>query len=107
MTNPTHRLKKFVRYSGNGKPDDYYVTEERGWLGSGVTDCNGVEIFEGDIVKYSGVRFSFPLSGKKGTVQFSEGNFVLFALSLIFFERDKIEVIGHVATEEADNDNRT
>ena len=51
MINPTHHLKKFVKYSGDDKPADFHVTEERGWLGSGITDCNGVEIFEGDIVK--------------------------------------------------------
>ena len=97
MTNPTHRLKKFVRYSGNGKPDDYHVTEERGWLGSGLTDCNGVEIFEGDI-----------LTGghKKFRTVFDDGKFKLLSHSqpdwwwhLIDFAAS-LEVVGHIATGE-------
>lgn len=99
MINPTHRLKKFVKYSGNGKPDDYYVTEERGWLGSGVTDCNGVEIFEGDIVRFGVIN---------GVVTWSDTGDFLVAIRerpseplFNFFSEDdcKLEVVGHIATE--------
>ena len=90
MINPTHHLKKFVKYSGDDKPADFHVTEERGWLGSGITDCNGVEIFEGDIVKFG--------DGEIFTVTFEDG---------CFYVRDNLlgdfhfppEVIGHIATE--------
>ena len=44
MINPTHRLKKFVKYAGNEKPATFYVTDAVGWLGSGVKDCNGQEM---------------------------------------------------------------
>ena len=100
MINPTHRLKKFVKYSGNGKADDYHVTKVRGWLGSGVTDCNGVEIFEGDIV-----RNCF----NAAVVEFKDGSFCVNGELLSTYAREDVElkVIGHVATEEDDNDNRT
>lgn len=100
MINPVHSLKKFVKYSGDGKADDYHVTEVRGWLGSGVTDCNGVEIYEGDIVK-----FDFLLAGEilsaKSRVSFENGKFSLRCaadyMPLTFGKN--LEVVGHIATE--------
>lgn len=103
MINPTHRLKKFVKYSGDGKADDYHVTEERGWLGSGITDCNGVEIFEGDIVKYvalvcqcDGKKFFRTPEERQRAVTFENGKFIIADCD---FDHNTLEVVGHVATE--------
>lgn len=71
MTNPTHRLKKFVKYAGNEKPADSYVYDASGWLGSGVKDCNGQEIFEGDIVNVESQKFG----DDEGFVYFRFGKF--------------------------------
>ena len=88
MINPTHRLKKFIKYSGDGKADDFHVTEVRGWLGSGVKDKNGVEIFEDDIVKFEG--------GVCGSVRFDNAQFYI---DLSGQETPFVEVVGHIATE--------
>ena len=91
MINPAHRMKKFVRYAGNEKPSCSYLTNARGWLGSGVTDCNGVEIFEGDIVKGGGS--SFKIFFKNGAF-FGEDETPLFVM-----DTADLEVVGHVAME--------
>ena len=90
MINPSHNLKIFVKYNANEKPVASFITNASGWLGSGVTDCNGVEIFEGDIVKFG--------DGEIFTVTFEDG---------CFYARDNLlgdfhfppEVVGHVAME--------
>ena len=101
MINPTHHLKKFVKCSGNDKPADFHITEERGWLGSGVTDCNGVEIFEGDIVQ-CWIDESNPLEAINDVVTFTDGMFVLGddpRLCIGSIGALDIEVVGHIATE--------
>lgn len=100
MINPTHHLKKFVKYSGDDKPADFHVTEERGWLGSGLYDRNGKEIFEGDCVRiyYVGREVC-------ETVTFDYGCLYLDGEALVDFSPEQLEVVGHIA--EANNDNRT
>lgn len=110
MINPTHHLKKFVKYSGDDKPADFHVTEERGWLGSGITDCNGVEIFEGDIVKEIFPPDCANYDGRQ-LVIFRRGKFLLVrecywarletcgATPLSWAGSNGIEVVGHIAEE--------
>ena len=102
MTNPAHRLKKFVKYAGNEKPADSYVYDASGWLGSGVTDCNGVEIYEGDIVK-CWLDESTPTEAMNFIVAFTNGAFVLDGndqMTIGEIEALDIEVVGHIATED-------
>lgn len=56
-----------------------------GELGSGITDCNGREIFEGDIVKNAHDGESFP-------VTFEDGSFWAGDMELANY----LEVVGHV-----------
>lgn len=85
---PEHNYK--LPYT-NSRDEGLWLTHHfSGWLGSGITDCNGVEIFEGDIVKFG--------DGEIFTVTFEDG---------CFYVRDNLlgdfhfppEVVGHIATE--------
>lgn len=71
-----------------------------GWLGSGITDCNGVEIFEGDIVK-CWIEESNPHETEIYVVAFENGSFVLADTTDFIndIEALDIEVIGHIAEE--------
>ena len=57
------------------------------WLGSGITDKHGYEIYEGDIVKLK--------DGKTYPVVFAEGMFMLDNAPLKLFAGE-VEVIGHI-----------
>lgn len=94
MTNPTHRLKKFVRYVGDEKPTSCYITDASGWLSSGVKDINSVEIFEGDIIL---------LDGKKFVATIDEGSFIIKNDNGEFYYLEPLlgEVIGHIADSES------
>ena len=58
-------------------------------IGSGITDKNGREIFEGDIVKIENCLFEY-------TVLFINGVFVLGQKLLKDFPSKELEVVGHV-----------
>lgn len=94
MTNPTHRLKKFVRYVGDEKPTSCYITDANGWIGSGVKDINGVEIFEGDIIL---------LDGKKFVATIDEGSFIIKNNDGEFYYLEPLlgEVVGHIMEGES------
>lgn len=94
MTNPAHRLKKFVRYVGDEKPTSCYITDASGWLSSGVKDINGVEVFEGDIIL---------LDGKKFVATIDEGSFIIKNDNGEFYYLEPLlgEVIGHIADSES------
>lgn len=93
MTNPAHRLKKFERYVGGKKPTSCYLTDVSGWLGSGVKDCNGKEIFEGDIIL---------LDGEKFVATIDEGSFIIKNNDGEFYYLESLlgEIVGHIAEEQ-------
>ena len=105
MKEPTHNIKL---YSGNNIPcpdstwyenaPHWYQNSARGWLGSGITDRNDKEIFEGDTVL---------LDNRLGVVRFANAQFYIdrdgdedvpFTLNRLC--SPFIEVVGHVAEEQ-------
>lgn len=90
MKEPDHKVKRHtVPFSNKQKP---YWSEHtvHGWLGSGLTDCNGVEIFEGDIVKFG--------DGEIFTVTVEDGCFYVGDNLLGDFHFPP-EIVGHIAEE--------
>lgn len=83
ITTPVHSLKL---------PGGEIVTRQ-GWLGSGIFDKNGAEIFEYDLVKIDG-------EPELGLVHYIYGSFVYKDVSGEFWPlsawNDKFEVVGHV-----------
>lgn len=101
MKSPIHRWKQFFTYA-DGREPHWTFDGKPCWLGSGVTDKKGVEIFEGDLVncgRIDGVM----------TVVFYNGVFCLEnhieSYELPDCKSSTLEVIGHVM-EETTNDNR-
>lgn len=96
MNNPVHKVKRWVTYDDGREPhwtDDTAV----GWLATGVKDKNGVEIYEGHIVR----RWVYALE-IKAVVEYSGGICYLVEgrgpyRSLEVFNGDELEVIGHIA----------
>ena len=100
MTNPVHRLKKFVKYMGDEKPSSSYLTETSGWLSSGVKDVNNREIFEGDRVKFGEYE-------RTGVVEFRNAMFVIahdnserFTVLGNTPNFVTVEIVGHAAEDE-------
>ena len=70
-----------------------------GELGSGIFDKNGVEIFEGDKVKYiaricqcDGKQFSRKPEERERVVTFENGKFIIWDCDI---DHSTLEVVGH------------
>lgn len=67
----------------------------------GVTDREGKEIFEGDIVEYTWARYEPGWETTTGEVYFSEGIFYIdrlmeFAMNDCNFAKDSLKVLGNI-----------
>ena len=91
MKEPVHKFKWFIRYADNYKPPHWSFDGRECWLGSGIKDINGREIFEGDIVLLK--------DGKTYPVVFAEGMFMLDNAPLKLFAGE-VEIVGHIAEED-------
>lgn len=94
MTMPFHRFKHTYRAVGTGKHDTWCTTEFYGCLGTGLYDRNGVEIYEGDLIKFGDESEIY-------TVIFDDAAFWLGSNEyfLYHFEPSELEVVGHITEE--------
>lgn len=91
----TESIYKIKRYFINSDNEIVWVTHEcNGWLGTGLCDRNGVEIYEGDLIKFGDESEIY-------TVIFDDAAFWLGSNEyfLYHFEPSELEVVGHVAGE--------
>lgn len=93
MKSPIHRWKERATYS-DGRPPHWTADGKSCWLGSGVKDVNGNEIFEGDIIL---------LDGEKFVATIDEGSFIIKNENGEFYYLESLlgEIIGHIAEEDA------
>ena len=96
MNNPIHKIKRWVTYADGQKPH-WTPDTVQGWLATGVKDKNGVEIYEGHIVR----RWIFK-DEVKSVVAYACGVFDLIEVNerytrpLRDFYSDELEIIGHI-----------
>lgn len=97
MTTPVHHFKWYTRWRNHYKPARWSFDDRPCWLGSGINDINGQEIFEGDIV-------TFGEHDTKGTVIFADAMFQIahddkFTILGKCKDFVAVEVIGHIEEE--------
>ena len=100
MKEPDHKVKRHVVLLSNKKKPYWIENPVHGWLGTGMSDRNGVEIFEGDRVK-------FGEHDNTGVIEFSNSMFIIqhddsYRFTVLgntagFVD---VEVVGHIAEEQ-------
>lgn len=108
MKEPDHKVKRHIVPFSRKEIPYWSHHSVHGWLGSGVNDKNGVEIYEGDKVVFGDLEMQGVVIFHNGALGIEFNHFCKDRFTpldnLIGFT--EIEVVGHVA-EEATNDNRT
>lgn len=98
MTEHMHNFKWHVRYKDNYKPPRWSYDGRECWLGSGINDHNGVEIFEGDKVIFGERDTQGVIVFKDAMFQIKHSDkFTALGNCQGFIE---VEVIGHIAEED-------
>ena len=100
MKEPVHNVKRQVK---RNLDKSYHWAEPfqvYGWLGSGVKDCNGQEIFEGDIMLW----FDYDNKPRKLPVSFRDGRVWYKDIDGNDYPVNPKDakcwgVVGHIATE--------
>ena len=92
MKEPDHKVKRHIVPLSNKQKPYWIENPVHGWLGSGIKDKNGVEIFEGDIINDEGNTSVFSV------VTFKDGSFWAFDQILEHFDH-AVTIVGHVMTE--------
>lgn len=77
----TYRIKTYVLENGITRPKIFHID---GYLSTGLTDCNGKEIFVGDTVK--------TIWGT-GKVEFIDGAFLVGGYYLCSFDPSEIQIL--------------